>query len=80
MNRTILDALEKAKSCGILGKDVTPFLLNAIGQITNNKSLQTSTAKKQQIIIKNEVVFIECCYFRYCIDKKQRTCSRSNFC
>lgn len=43
MNQTILDALQKAKSRGIFGKEVTPFLLSAIGTITNNKSLQTST-------------------------------------
>ncbi|XP_055305560.1 uncharacterized protein LOC129570133 [Sitodiplosis mosellana] len=44
MNRIIVDALEKAKLSGIFGKDVTPFLLNAIGTFTNNKSLRTNIA------------------------------------
>ena len=46
MNRIILDALNKAQSSGISGKEITPFLLNVIGKLTSNKSLETSTATK----------------------------------
>lgn len=46
MNRIILDALNKAQSSGISGKEITPFLLDVIGKLTNNKSLETSIVTK----------------------------------
>lgn len=42
IENVIEEALGRAKSCGISGKEITPFLLTAISEITNNKSLETS--------------------------------------
>lgn len=42
INQAILDALEQAKLAGVSGKESTPFLLSAIGKITDGKSLLTS--------------------------------------
>lgn len=42
IDEAISNALDEAKKCGISGKEATPFLLSAIGKITEGKSLQTS--------------------------------------
>lgn len=42
ISSAISNALQEAKRAGIEGKDTTPFLLNAVGKITQGKSLETS--------------------------------------
>lgn len=42
INDVIAEALEDAKRNGIRGKEITPFLLGRIGEITAGKSLETS--------------------------------------
>lgn len=42
IDAAISSALEAAKSGGVSGKEITPFLLNSIKNITANKSLETS--------------------------------------
>lgn len=46
IDAAIEDALQDAKSKNIQGKEITPFLLTAIGKITNNESLNTSNFRK----------------------------------
>lgn len=42
INGVIEEALNDAKNKGVEGKEITPFLLGRIGEITEGKSLQTS--------------------------------------
>lgn len=44
INSAITSALTEAESNGIKGKDITPFLLDRIKQITGGKSLETNMA------------------------------------
>lgn len=46
MDSAICKALENAKSKGITGKDVTPFLLEELNRITRGQSLQASKYKR----------------------------------
>lgn len=73
----IEDALEKARSCGISGKEITPFLLSEIGRITNNESLKTSRVDSNKIIEKN-LALNKLFHCRYCAYQEQCTDSRSN--
>lgn len=44
INEAITRAIEKAESSGIKGKEVTPFILEAVSAITKGKSLETSNS------------------------------------
>ncbi|GLV41612.1 uncharacterized protein CBL_06841 [Carabus blaptoides fortunei] len=44
LQQAIEQALEEAKTKGIRGKHITPFLLNAVAKITGGRSLQTNMA------------------------------------
>lgn len=47
INAAIAEALKSAEAVGVSGKEITPFLLNSIKNITANKSLETSNSNKQ---------------------------------
>jgi pseudouridine-5'-phosphate glycosidase len=51
IEKTILQALDEAKSAGINGKETTPFLLKRISEITGGNSLATNIA-----LIKNNAL------------------------
>ncbi|MFM2156858.1 MAG: Pseudouridine-5-phosphate glycosidase [Bacteroidota bacterium] len=51
IEKTILQALDEAKSAGISGKETTPFLLKRIAEITGGNSLATNIA-----LIKNNAL------------------------
>jgi pseudouridine-5'-phosphate glycosidase/pseudouridine kinase len=55
INDVIAEALEDAKRNGIRGKEITPFLLGRIGEITAGKSLETNVA-----LIKNNARTAAC--------------------
>lgn len=42
LHEAIEQALEDAQRQGVAGKNITPFLLNAVAKITKGRSLQTS--------------------------------------
>ena len=42
MEKTILNAIQTADKKGISGKEVTPFLLSKIVELTKGRSLQTN--------------------------------------
>lgn len=42
MNEVIENALREARARGVVGKDITPFLLSRIVELTKGSSLQTS--------------------------------------
>lgn len=52
INAAIAKALEEARVLGIKGKEITPFLLQIINRITNNKSLKSSKMKKLRFFSK----------------------------
>ena len=55
INVYINKALEEAKNLGIKGKDVTPFLLKAITDATEGKSLEANI----QLVYNNAIVGAE---------------------